>query len=119
MIEFLDGVVRYWPILALIGLALWGLAMMRAGRSFAEKTVVEQQGREIAALKEEQIKQGERLQSLPSIEDFHSVSIKLTEVHGGQNTQRAEIEGMRQSLTTIDRSVNRIETYLLKKSEGR
>jgi hypothetical protein len=130
VVDVLDAIARWWPILVLIGFALWALAMKRASGSFADKAVVEQLRRDldgvekesrddITKLKEEQIKLTERLQTLPSVEDFHAVSIKLTEVLGGQNTQRAEIEGMRQAVTTIDRSVNRIETYLLKKSEGK
>ena len=114
MTELFEGILKYWPILAFLGIIFWGWAMMRARDSFAPKADVENHGREIAQIKLDLVKHDERMRTLPSVDDFHQVANKLTELHGDQKAQGKELEGVRHAMMTVDRSVTRIENHLLR-----
>lgn len=118
----MDSFLKYWPVLLALATVLWGWLMWSARSSFASKTDVSTAltaiAEQIDTLEKEQLKLVERMRTLPSSEDLNQVSNKLTELHGDHKALRAEMEGMNRAVETIDRSVTRIENFLLKGSKG-
>lgn len=124
MTDFFEALLKWWPLLIVLGMLAWGAAMFRARDSFASKSEMEGQakniadhGRDIAQLKLDMVKHDERMRNLPSLEDFHQVANKLTELHGDQKAQSKELEGVRHAMLTVDRSVTRIENHLLREKK--